>query len=239
MVGRLGRAVLGHALRRRSDTGSCHRWPEPNKPAGTERSWRRLVFRLDADLHGRVLVHLSGDFQPGCGHECPNRGVPVLRFRGPWLFFAPAALDCPRGLRRVCARHVGVAADSQVHSRANGLLGGCLEYAESAAFFQRYLFGFDIHWNTAFDFIAIWRQSVVGFVNHVFSLATSFLAGLLGVYFLQPDADVPLGFRIVWKLGLFAVLASLLGFSLGACCMQPVSRDSAGSAPYFSACWAA
>jgi hypothetical protein len=87
-------------------------------------------------------------------------------------------------------------------------------FAESAAWFQRYLFGFDIDWNTASDFIAIWHHSVIGLVYHVFSVATSFLAGMLGVYFLQPDAGIPLGTRIVWKLGLFAALASLLGFWL-------------------------
>jgi hypothetical protein len=86
--------------------------------------------------------------------------------------------------------------------------------AVSAAWFQRYLFGFDIDWNTAFDFIVIWHRSFLGFLYHVFSIVTSFLAGILGVYFLQPDAGAPLGFRIVWKLGLLAALTSLLGFWL-------------------------
>jgi hypothetical protein len=84
----------------------------------------------------------------------------------------------------------------------------------SAAWFQRYLFGFDIDWNTAFDFIVIWHHSFLGFLYHVFSIVTSFLAGILGVYFLQPDAGIPLGYRIVWKLGLLAALVGLLGFWL-------------------------
>jgi hypothetical protein len=79
---------------------------------------------------------------------------------------------------------------------------------------HRYLFGFDVDWNTAFDFIVIWHRSALGFLYHVFSIVTSFLAGILGVYFLQPAADIPPGFRLVWKLGLLAALAGLLGFSL-------------------------
>jgi hypothetical protein len=89
-----------------------------------------------------------------------------------------------------------------------------LRYAASAAYFQRYLFGFDIDWNAASDFIVIWHQSLFGFLYHLFSIVTSFLAGILGVYFLQPDTSVAIGFRVVWKLGLFAVLAGLLGFWL-------------------------
>jgi hypothetical protein len=67
---------------------------------------------------------------------------------------------------------------------------------------HRYLFGLDTDWSTA------------DFPYRELSIVTSFLAGTLGMYFLQPDAGVPLGFRIVWKLGLLAALAGLLGFSL-------------------------
>jgi hypothetical protein len=67
---------------------------------------------------------------------------------------------------------------------------------------HRYLFGLDTDWNTA------------DFPYRELSIVTSFLAGTLGMYFLQPDAGVPLGFRIVWKLGLLAALVGLLGFSL-------------------------
>jgi hypothetical protein len=83
-------------------------------------------------------------------------------------------------------------------------------YAESAAYFQRYLFGFDIDWNTASNFIVGWHQWVLGFLYH----AASVMAGILGVYFLQPDTGIPLGFRVVWKLGLLAVLSALLSFWL-------------------------
>jgi hypothetical protein len=89
-----------------------------------------------------------------------------------------------------------------------------MRYFWSAAWFQRYLFGFDIDWNAGLDFVVIWHQSVLGSLYHVLSIVTSFLAGLLGVYFLQPDTSVPIGFRIVWKLGLLGVLAGLLGFWL-------------------------
>jgi hypothetical protein len=78
---------------------------------------------------------------------------------------------------------------------------------------HRYLFGFDIDWNAAFDFIVIWHRSHLGFLYHLFSIVTSFLAGILGVYFLLPE-HAWIGFRIVWKLGLLVALAGLLGFSL-------------------------
>jgi hypothetical protein len=87
-------------------------------------------------------------------------------------------------------------------------------YFWSAAWFQRYLFGFDIDWNAAFDFVVIWHQSVLVSLYHVLSIVASFLAGILGVYFLQPDTNVPIGLRIVWKLGLLGVLVGLLGFWL-------------------------
>ena len=45
--------------------------PEPNEPGGTERPRRSRVFRLDAHLHGWVLVHLSGDLEHGRGHHAP------------------------------------------------------------------------------------------------------------------------------------------------------------------------
>ena len=101
-------------------------------------------------------------------------------------------------------RQIGVVQDA---SRAAA-------YAASAAWFQRYLFGYDIDWNAGFDFVAIGYQSVLGFLYQVLSITTSFLAGLLGVYFLQPDASIPVAFRMVWKLGLLGVLAGLLGFWL-------------------------
>jgi hypothetical protein len=86
-------------------------------------------------------------------------------------------------------------------------------FAVTVAWFQRYLFGFDNDPNTAFNFVAFWQHSFLDFLYHVISIATSFLAGILGVYFLQPD-PIWIGFRTVWKLGLLAALAGLLGFWL-------------------------
>jgi hypothetical protein len=94
---------------------------------------------------------------------------------------------------------------------------------------HRYLLGYDEDWNN-FDLIPLWYQSFFGFLYRVFSIAVSFLAGLLGVYFLQPSAVgvIPWGeiptvqvsesdyvwfwVSIVWKLGLLVTMVGLIGF---------------------------
>jgi hypothetical protein len=105
---------------------------------------------------------------------------------------------------------VGVLAQ-QAHFLANPSIKA--EMADWWKITHRYLFGYDIDWNTAFDLIALWHQSFLGFLYRVLSIVTGFVAGILGVYFLQPDR-IWLGFRAAWKLMLLAALAGLLGFWL-------------------------
>jgi len=87
-------------------------------------------------------------------------------------------------------------------------------FVHTVSWFQRYLFGYDNDPSSAFNFAAFWQISFWDYLHQIVSVATSFSAGLLGVYFLQPSMDTTLGVRIVWKLALFLALASVLGFWL-------------------------
>ena len=85
---------------------------------------------------------------------------------------------------------------------------------------HRHFFAIDTDPSTAFDFAARWHRSFFDFINHVLSIATGLLAGIMGVYFLQPGHiwwqpdQIWVGFRIAWELALVAALAGLLGFWL-------------------------
>ena len=94
-----------------------------------------------------------------------------------------------------------------------GVLPHASRYDASAAWFQRYLFGYDDVPKTAAELIVLWHQSFFDFLYGVLSIVTSLLAGILGLYFLQPH-DISFGLRLVWRLGLLAVLGGLLGFWL-------------------------
>jgi len=85
---------------------------------------------------------------------------------------------------------------------------------------HRHFFAVDTDPSTAFNFIGRWHRSFSGFMYHVLSIITSFLAGIMGVYFLQPGSiwllpdQIPIGFRVAWELALLAALAGILGFWL-------------------------
>jgi len=78
---------------------------------------------------------------------------------------------------------------------------------------HRYLLEVDNDPNTAFDFAPRWHRSFFDFLHQVLSITASFLAGVLGVYFLQPGL-ISTGLRTAWNLGLLCALAGLLVFWL-------------------------
>jgi hypothetical protein len=57
-------------------------------------------------------------------------------------------------------------------------------------FYQGYLFGYDNDPSTLFDFHA--AHSWAGVLYRIFLVVTSFMVGILGIFFLQPDAAIPL-----------------------------------------------
>ena len=86
-------------------------------------------------------------------------------------------------------------------------------YDASAAWFQRYLFGYDDVPKTVSEVVTLWHRSFSDFLYGVLATVTSVLAGILGLYFLQPH-HISFGLRIAWRLGLLAVLGGFLGFWL-------------------------
>jgi hypothetical protein len=83
----------------------------------------------------------------------------------------------------------------------------------TAAWFQRYLFGYDDVPKNAAEVISLWHQSFFDFLYGVLAVVTSVPAGILGLYFLQPH-DISFGLRLLWRLGLLAAFAGVLGFWL-------------------------
>jgi hypothetical protein len=71
---------------------------------------------------------------------------------------------------------------------------------------QAYLFGYDI--DPRMGLSSLWTGSLFGAVNAALSLATSFLAGVLGVYFLQLSLEMPGGYLV---LPIVLVTISCLG----------------------------
>ena len=95
-------------------------------------------------------------------------------------------------------------------------------FAGTSAYFQRYLFGYDDVPKTrevvtmqqvATELVVLWHRSFSDFLYGMLASVTSVLAGILGLYFLQPQG-VSFGLRIAWRLGLLAVLGGFLGFWL-------------------------
>lgn len=60
---------------------------------------------------------------------------------------------------------------------------------------QAYLFGYDI--DPRMELSSLWAGSPFGAVSAALSLATSFLAGALGVYFLQLPPKIPVGYLVL------------------------------------------
>jgi hypothetical protein len=73
---------------------------------------------------------------------------------------------------------------------------------------QAYLFGYDI--DPGMGLSSLWTGSPFGALSAALSLATSFLAGALGVYFLQPAFQIPTGYVVLPIL--LATISCIGGF---------------------------
>jgi hypothetical protein len=99
-------------------------------------------------------------------------------------------------------------------------------YDASAAWFQRYLFGYDDVPKTVSELLVLWHRSYSDFLYGGLAILTSVSAGILGLYFLQPD-HISFGLRIAWRLGLLTVLGGFLGvwlWSLWCASAEPRGR---------------
>ena len=77
-------------------------------------------------------------------------------------------------------------------------------------YFQRYLLGRDIEYATAVHHLGLSLKSAY----ILFSIPVDFTLSAIGLYFLLPTADVALGTRFLWKLGLAVLSLALMAASI-------------------------